>query len=183
MSARGITSTEQIAIDTAHAAVDADGHLSSTVDTVVLALSRAGLLASPEQSLSDHLAGLTRAVAHVRARSREVWTPVDLVALLDELLAGSDTVTVYRAECHDMPLGTYLTAAAARSHCEDLVKREDTSLRLAWVPDDRDTPDSPEELCTWSPEVTDTSVHPDQSTGYAVIPVEVNALFDPDAEE
>lgn len=178
---RGITATEQIAIDTAHAAVDADRHLHSAVDTVVFALSRAGLLASPEQSLHDHMAGLTRAVAHVRARSREVWTPVDLVALLDELLAGADTVTVYRAECHSMPLGWYLTAAAAKSHCQDRVRCEDPSARTAWVPDD-DTADSPAELWTWSPDV-DAARDPGQFTGYAVIPVTAAALYDPDAEE
>lgn len=184
MSNGRITPIEQIAIDTAHAAVDADQHLSSTVDTVVFALSAVRLLASPEQALAEQLTGVHRTLAQVRARAREVWTPIDLIAVLDELLATTDAddyeFMTYRAELNGLPLGTYASAAAAKACCEDRVRRADPARRVTWVPDDG-TPNSAQGLCTWSPDVpVDGDL---QASGYVVIPVPVQGLFDPDADE
>lgn len=184
MSDTRITATEQIAIDTAHAAVDADQHLSSTVDTVVFALSAARLLAMPEQALAEQLTGVRRALAQVRARTREVWTPADLIVVLDELLAAAHAddyeFMTYRAEHDGMPLGTYASAAAAKACCEDRVRRAAPDLRITWVPEN-DAPDSQQELCTWSPQIpVDGDLH---GTGYVVTPVDVQGVYDPDAEE
>lgn len=183
MSGRtSITATEQMAVNVAHEAVDADQHLSNTVDTAVLSLSAAGLLASPEQALADHLAGLTRGLAHIRARSREVTTPADLTALVDELLAEPDAVTVYQAryETAGFHHGTYWTRAAARSHCEELLRREIKAVRMRWVADgddpDRPDPDSPEDLLI-------VDEQGERESGYVVVPVEIAGLYDPDAEE
>ena len=182
-----ITATEQVALDTAHAAVLESEHTTDMVDTAVLALSTAGLLASPEQALVEHLAGITRALAHLGARSREVATPADLTSLIAELLAEPDAVIVYQArhESADLKHGTYWTRAAARSACEALLRRDNTASRTRWIAEgddpDRPGPDCAEDL--YIVDAVDELGSWDRESGYSVHPIEVTGLYDPDAEE
>lgn len=175
-----ITPTEQLAITTAHAAVEADAYHTNIIDTAVLGVSRAGLLASQEQLLAEHIAGLTQALAHIRARAREVATPADLIALVDELLAEPGEVLTYRAEYRGIPLGSYWTRVAARTHLEDQLRRENRKLRSHWVAvaddPDRPDPDSPEDL--WIEDYAGS-----HESGYAVVPVVISGEYDPDADE
>lgn len=87
-------------------------------------------------------------------------------------------VTVYRAvyEHEPFPLGLYSNAAAARAHCEDLVRQEWTPsapLVFEWSVDEDDQ--AVTEL--------DVRVETDSwSTGYTVTAVVADAEYDPDAD-
>ncbi|MGW0545268.1 hypothetical protein ACWD0D_33980 [Streptomyces griseoincarnatus] len=86
--------------------------------------------------------------------------------------------TVYRAEHETIPVGSYTTEAEARRHCESLISDEypvGTALFFDWIGEE-DDPEEPRELVVQGP-------HEDAvPTGYIVVPLEVAATFDPDAE-
>lgn len=87
-------------------------------------------------------------------------------------------VTVYRAEYeHEpFPIGLYSNSAAARAHCEHLVRQEwtpSTPLSFEWSVDE----DEPEVI------ELDVRVETDSwSTGYTVKAVVADAEFDPEAD-
>lgn len=183
MSAREITPAEQIAADVALAAVVAAGRrpVPRAIDIAVRALGDAGLLTSAATA-ADQLGGYARALATVRANAASVHDSTSLLALLHSL-ASSVEVVVYRAEHGTIPLGWYLTPAAAREHCEDLVRREkwdwDVRLRLDWLPDDQGA-HSVEGLTVWD---AGAPAEEPIDTGYSVTPIVVDEAYAPDAEE
>ncbi|MFJ8844304.1 hypothetical protein ACIRFF_15530 [Streptomyces cyaneofuscatus] len=87
-------------------------------------------------------------------------------------------LVVYRAEHGTIPAGLYTTEAEARRHCESLVSDEypaRTALFFDWIGDE-DDPEEPYELVVQGPQEDAVP------TGYIVVPLEVAATFDPDAE-
>lgn len=88
-------------------------------------------------------------------------------------------VTIFRAgfEGHDIPLGLYTNAEAARAHCEAYVRREypaGTQLVMAWSVDEDD------------PNIVELDVEINgrtESTGYIVTAVPVASEYDPESEE
>ncbi|MFD9721053.1 hypothetical protein [Streptomyces sp. NPDC059076] len=124
--------------------------------------------------------------------SMTVWSPNEARDALDayrdqvraevlaELAAGD--LTVYRASHDSIVMGLYRTAAEARRHCETEERRTwatGTSLTFRWTPDDKDDPDSPEELSI----VDDADAADDFHTSYVVTPLPVPAKYDEEADE
>lgn len=109
----------------------------------------------------------TDATRQFFAEAGRVW----LQAAAD---AGLLTGYAYRAEYDSSPLGTYLTRDAAQDHCQhDLQANVDIEDdRPVWIQEDRD--DAVSEL-----NLLGTHYDP---TGYAVVPIELLAAFDPGAE-
>lgn len=88
----------------------------------------------------------------------------------------SAPTVIYRAEhpAGGITLGTYATVDAARAHCEAMVRREVPECPLvSWVPDDSD-PLAEVELCLGE----DVA-----GTGYVVVPLEIGASYDEEADE
>lgn len=180
--------TEQVAADVALNALGLSspltrgGRMARAIGVAVRAIGEAGLLMSTATAMAEHHAGYARALATVRALAEQVSDADSLLVLLDSLASGAEAM-VYRAEHGSTPLGWYLTPAAAREHCEDLVRRErwewDTRLRLDWIPDTHDV-DSVVGLSVW-----DASAPAEQpvDTGYSVTPLLVSPQYDPDADE
>lgn len=88
------------------------------------------------------------------------------------------TPTVYRASHDSIAMGLYITAAAAREHCETLMRREQSDAYLHWYPDttEGDNDQAPEGLFV-------VVAGEESDTGYFVTPLEVASAYDPDADE
>ncbi|NUS58511.1 MAG: hypothetical protein HOV66_27215, partial [Streptomycetaceae bacterium] len=93
-----------------------------------------------------------------------------------EAQAGETAPKVYRPSHDAIPMGLYLTAAAAREHCEDEERRSwmaGTDLTFDWIEDDEDgvaelvIEDGGEEV----------------TTGYVVTALEISAAYDREADE
>lgn len=83
-------------------------------------------------------------------------------------------LTVYRASHETLPLGHYLNRAAARRHCEVLMRREvGAEAFLGWVPD-HGGDDAPEELCLGRDV---------ECTGYIVTPLMATSEYDEEDDE
>ncbi|MDQ0943317.1 hypothetical protein [Streptomyces sp. V1I1] len=83
-------------------------------------------------------------------------------------------LTIYRASHESIVFGRYTNRAAARAHCETLVRREvGEDVFLGWVPD-HGGEDAPEELCTGEDV---------ECTGYVVTPLTVASEYDAEADE
>lgn len=83
----------------------------------------------------------------------------------------------YRAEIHNMTLGTYTTRAEAEQHCEadlraNIVLEHKT---LSWIPED-DSAAAVSELAMID------RAGDDEATGYVTTPIELQTTFDPNAE-
>ncbi|WP_299542087.1 hypothetical protein [uncultured Streptomyces sp.] len=98
-------------------------------------------------------------------------------------LAGVDVAAppslVYRAHHDAIGMGVYATPAEARRCCETALSREypeDVALTFDWIGDDED-PLEPMEL------VVEVAGGDEEPTGYTVTPIEVQAAYDPDADE
>lgn len=108
--------------------------------------------------------------------SRLYATPA---ALREETPAETPGLAVYRAgfEHHDIPLGLYDNAAAARAHCEAYVRREypaGTPLAMRWCVDEDDS------------NIVELDVEAGgrtESTGYIVTAVPLLSDFDGEADE
>jgi len=87
--------------------------------------------------------------------------------------------TVYRAEYNAIVLGYYRTRNAAREHCLTLGRRETPKATLEWRTDEPSEEDSPETLWDVVPRTARLAL----DTGYVVTPLEVPAIYDPDADE
>ncbi|MFJ8023331.1 hypothetical protein [Streptomyces sp. NPDC096311] len=83
------------------------------------------------------------------------------------------TPTVYRASHDSIAMGLYITAAAAREHCETLMRRESPDINLDWIEDEED---GVAEMTAWlgGEECT---------TGYVVTALAIASAYDPDADE
>lgn len=141
-----------------------------------------GILFSPETAKAIAAAARAQVVDQVRAAVRDVWTPADLLALLDKLAGDPTEITVYRAEYYGagVVLGTYLTAGPARDHCETTVRREHPAgddLTFDWLPDDEDEP------AVWELYARVPGDPAEIDTGYAVAVVDVATSYDPDGDE
>ncbi|UJV43843.1 hypothetical protein [Streptomyces sp. AMCC400023] len=87
--------------------------------------------------------------------------------------AGVPPLMVFRASHDSIVMGLYETAAAAREHCEALVRREMPDNSLDWIEDEED---GVAELTAWVGGEETT-------TGYVVEALEVASAYDPDADE
>ncbi|MFH8792259.1 hypothetical protein [Streptomyces sp. NPDC017941] len=83
-------------------------------------------------------------------------------------------VTIYRAEHPDsgITLGHYATAAAARAHCEAMVRRE-VFCQIGWIEDEKD---GVAELAVTQPDA-------EFPTGYLVTTLELAPEYDEAADE
>ncbi|MEU6661200.1 hypothetical protein [Streptomyces sp. NPDC046821] len=148
------------------------------------------------------LATLAQATANVREHEHPEWEDLycfNLVAYMGERMAPVlrrllDTearvaeleaapTTVYRAEHQDagITLGHYATQAAARAHCEAMVRQEEPagSIRnMSWWADDIGE-DAVYEL-HFTPAETGSLI---RGTGYVVTPLEVASEHDEEADE
>lgn len=85
---------------------------------------------------------------------------------------------VYRASHDSIVFGLYTTMAAAREHCEALLRCEypaHVAVVHDWIGDDSD-PEEPWEL------VAEIAGADEQPTGYVVTPLMVAAAYDPEAD-
>lgn len=82
--------------------------------------------------------------------------------------------TAYRASHDSIVIGHYTTEDAAREHCEAYVKSEHPGAVLDWLADEEDF-FSPAELVA---QIGDE----EHVTGYVVTPMEINSVYDPEAE-
>jgi len=103
--------------------------------------------------------GITRVIAPTQALQPESDAPA---------------LTIHRALWDTVPLGLYTTVDAARAHCEDHARRDlPTAAVIDWVTDEDD---GVAELVA--------TVDGEQSmTGYTVVPLEVAAEYDAEADE
>lgn len=159
----------------ARAALESSASAYGPADAIVGGLDAAGLLQCPERAEE-----LTR-LRKERQALNDVLAGADeerglLVARITELLAVVLPSHVYRAEHESIPLGTYWTRDAARSHIIALIDAEGVPGIRGWVPD-HGGEDAPEELCLFGPGEDDETC-----TGYAVVPVPVATAYDPEAE-
>lgn len=83
--------------------------------------------------------------------------------------------TVYRAEHPDsgIILGHYGTEAAARAHCEALMRRDIPGASLDWIEDEEDR----------VAELVAAFGEDERSTGYLVTALELDSEYDPDSDE
>jgi hypothetical protein len=87
---------------------------------------------------------------------------------------GEAVPTMFRASHDSIAMGLYTTAAAAREHCETVLRREvGEEALLGWVPDDGSKL-AAEELCIGEDV---------ECSGYVVMPLEIASAYDPDADE
>jgi hypothetical protein len=188
------TAAERLALRTAHAAIAQGPHMPyGLVDATVLALGAAGLLADATTvALVEHTVRLLIAGdidQAIRRNSRIHSDDPGQAAVRHGMRSAQRLVglgngqslalTVYRAACGSIPLETYLSAAAAREHCEAAARDEDrftdrpaSAIEWAISPDD---PDVIELDLPISPGVT-------SATGYTVTAVHVAAVYDPEVE-
>ncbi|WP_425832633.1 hypothetical protein [Streptomyces fractus] len=144
----------------------------------------------------DLLATLAEATQKVREHEHPTWEDLyclNLVSYMGERMAPvlrrlrdaearvseleAVAATVYRAEHPDsgITLGTYTTAAAAREHCESLLRRELPTVSLDWIQDDEDEGSVAELVAAIGED--------ERPTGYVVTPVEVASEYDEEADE
>jgi hypothetical protein len=116
----------------------------------------------------------------------ETYSPV-LAAYLVELLnadaeekatdaqsaTATPELTVYRASHDSIVMGLYTTAAAAREHCETLMRRESPDTNLDWIEDEED---DIAELTAWLG-------GEECVTGYVVTALPVASAYDEEADE
>lgn len=175
------TPVEQYALKVAHASVlNSRNPAYDLVSQVVFALGGAQLLQSPESAAEDAIrhqrTGVALTVARLRDRARDIWTPADLLALLDEMDAAP--LIVYRAECDTIPLGTYQSREAARDHCRVQMERaEPDRVGLHWVPINDDEPDGQEELACIDADGVAVA------TDFFVTPITVPAAYDSEGDD
>ncbi|MGV9803960.1 hypothetical protein ACWDTP_38605, partial [Mycobacterium sp. NPDC003449] len=98
-------------------------------------------------------------------------------------------LTIYRASHDSIVMGHYTTAAAARRHCETVVRREhsdDSTVKLWWR-EDEDTVDQPEDGEQELIEHVKSQAVPGPGfthpTGYVVTPLTVASAYDEEADE
>jgi len=133
---------------------------------LALALDSARLINSPEHAAH---------VAELETRLAEYERPADEDPIRYTLTEQAP-VTIYRAEHPDsgITLGHYGSRAAARKHCETVLRRDvGDEVFLGWVPDDG-SEDAPEELCIGEDVVC---------SGYIVTPLDVPSQYDDEADE
>jgi hypothetical protein len=82
-------------------------------------------------------------------------------------------LTVYRASHDSIVMGLYTTAAAAREHCETLMRRESPDTNLDWIEDEED---DTAELTAWLG-------GEECVTGYVVTALPVASAYDEEADE
>jgi hypothetical protein len=87
--------------------------------------------------------------------------------------AGETVPKAYRASHDSIVFGLYTTAAAAREHCETLLRREWPHQNLDWIEDEED---GVAELVAWIG-------GEECSSDYVVTELEIAATYDPDADE
>lgn len=90
---------------------------------------------------------------------------------------GETVPVVYRASHDSIPMGLYLTAAAAREHCEGEERRAwltGTTLAFDWIDDEED---GVAEL------VVTAGQDLESVTGYVVTALEISAAYDREADE
>ncbi|MFJ8842984.1 hypothetical protein ACIRFF_08780 [Streptomyces cyaneofuscatus] len=149
--------------------------------TVLVAIARALREQPTGAQLLDGLDELGEASVCEHAGDVAAWADslASLVGVDDALgAAAARPLTVYRAEHETIPAGLYTTEAEARRHCESLVVNEypgDTPLFFDWIGDE-DDPEQVHELVVQGP--AEDAV----PTGYVVVPLQVDSVFDPDAE-
>lgn len=99
----------------------------------------------------------------------------DVAAALATEAPGVATLTIYRAEHPDsgITLGHYATAAAARAHCEALMRRDFPGASLDWIEDEEDG----------VAELVAAVGEDEQPTGYAVVALELDSEYDEEADE
>ncbi|MGW1295117.1 hypothetical protein [Streptomyces sp. NPDC002533] len=133
--------------------------------------------------LLDGLDELGEAVVCENAREIATWADAlaSLAHIDDDLgitaAQPPPALTMYRAEHETIHVGHYTTEAEARRHCEALISNEypaGTALFFDWMGDD--DPEGPREL------VVQSAQEDAVPTGYVVVPLDVAAAYDPDAE-
>jgi hypothetical protein len=82
-------------------------------------------------------------------------------------------LTVFRVEYESFVFGVYTTSAAAREHCETVMRVEMPSAVLDWIEDEEDG----------VAELVATIDGDEQTTGYLVTALAVAAEYDPDGDE
>lgn len=117
-----------------------------------------------------------RYAAVALAQADMLTDPAELQQLRDRITElETAPPVIWRAEHESIPLGTYRTKTAAKDHCEQSMRQAEPTVDLTWVSDSSDD-DSPEDLCF----ITALDV---LCTGYAVVPVEVQDAYDPEADQ
>ncbi|MEU3620646.1 hypothetical protein ABZ725_51680 [Streptomyces sp. NPDC006872] len=86
---------------------------------------------------------------------------------------GENVPTVYRAEHDSIVMGLYMTAAAAREHCETLIRRDIPGAALDWIEDEEDG----------VAELVAAFGEDERPTGYIVTSLEVASRYDAEADE
>ncbi|MFC8658059.1 hypothetical protein ACFUCT_23105 [Streptomyces parvus] len=169
-----------------------EGESTSTISArdartaVLVSIARALREQPTGARLLDGLDELGEAVVCEDAREIAAWADaLGSLAHIDDDLGitaaqAPPARTVYRAEHESIHVGHYTTETAARRHCEALVSDEhpaDRALLYTWASlgDDGDS-DEPYEL------VVQVDGGPQDFTGYVVVPLDVAAAYDPDAE-
>lgn len=97
-----------------------------------------------------------------------------VVLLVD--LAGPGGLKAYRPSHDSIPMGLYLTASAAREHCEDEERRSwltGTPLTFDWIEDEEDG----------VAELVIEDGEEETTTGYVVTALEISSAYDREADE
>jgi hypothetical protein len=137
---------------------------------LAIALDAACLLNSPEHAAQD---------LALRAQLAEFERPADEDPIAFTLTPAAEQLpqdlTVYRASHDSIQMGLYLTAAAARAHCEAMERR-------AWAPKapSFDWIEDEEEGIA---ELTVFVMGKEWQSGYVVTEVPVSAEYDEEADE
>ncbi|MEU7331373.1 hypothetical protein [Streptomyces parvus] len=151
---------------------------------VLVSIARALREQPTAARLLDGLDELGEAVVQEDLGEIATWADaLASVAHIDDALRAAEAQpaaahTVYRAEHESIHVGHYTTEAEARRHCEGLVSNEyssDTPLFFDWIGDEDDL-EQAHEL------VVQGSAEDPVPTGYVVVPLDVAAAYDPDAE-
>ncbi|MBP8536122.1 hypothetical protein [Streptomyces sp. MK37H] len=84
-----------------------------------------------------------------------------------------DELTIYRASHDSIVMGLYITAAAAREHCEADMRRDLPSVSLDWIEDEEDG----------VAELVAAVGEEERPTGFVVTPLTVASAYDEEADE
>ncbi|MFB6943224.1 hypothetical protein ACFWGL_16980 [Streptomyces sp. NPDC060286] len=87
--------------------------------------------------------------------------------------AESPAITVYRALWDSIPLGLYTRPRAAREHCEACARRDLPAAAFDWIEDEEDG----------VAELVATVDGRETPTGHTVTALEIDANYDPEADE
>jgi len=140
---------------------------------IATALDAAGLLNSPEHAaeFADAAATVARLVLERGERMKVEHALRDRIAELE-----TASTVVYRAEHPDsgITLGHYGTEAAARAHCEAMIRREFPFALFDWIEDDEDR------VAELAAEISDGE---EITTGYIVSALELDSKYDEEADE